>query len=160
MERWLPVPGYEGLYEVSDQGAVMSLKKGRRPRKLQWWRGLYRTIQLFDKTGTGRAKGFYVHNLVLLAFVGPRPDGLVTRHLNGNPSDNRLSNLAYGTYSENQQDSIQHGTQWQSAKTHCPQGHEYNEQNTKMYDGRRYCRPCHREDSRRRRARQKLARSH
>lgn len=39
-------------------------------------------------------------------------------------------------------------------KTHCPQGHPYDEENTKWYEGRRYCRACHNEDSRRRRAAQ------
>lgn len=39
-----------------------------------------------------------------------------------------------------------------SAKTHCPQRHEYTPENTKLYQGRRYCRECHRIDARRRRA--------
>jgi hypothetical protein len=46
----------------------------------------------------------YIHDLVLTAFVCPRPPGLITRHLNGIPSDNRLTNLAWGTQSENQYD--------------------------------------------------------
>jgi HNH endonuclease len=40
----------------------------------------------------------------MLAFVGPRPEGLEIRHLNGNPSDNRLTNLEYATRSRNVMD--------------------------------------------------------
>lgn len=32
-------------------------------------------------------------------------------------------------------------------KTHCPQGHPYDDMNTHWYDGRRYCRACHKERS-------------
>ena len=56
----------------------------------------------------GRRKA--VHRLVLEAFVGPCPDGCETRHLDGNPSNNSLWNLLYGTASENWNDRRQHGT--------------------------------------------------
>lgn len=51
-----------------------------------------------------------VHRLVLETYVGPCPKGMECRHLNGNPADNRLENLQWGTRSENQQDSVKHGT--------------------------------------------------
>lgn len=54
--------------------------------------------------------GFHrVHRLVLEAFVGPAPEGHVARHLNGNPADNRLVNLAWGTLDENALDRDVHG---------------------------------------------------
>lgn len=52
-----------------------------------------------------------IHRLVLETCVGPRPPGMECRHLDGNPVNNNLSNLKWGTKSENQLDSIQHGTQ-------------------------------------------------
>jgi hypothetical protein len=52
----------------------------------------------------------YVHELVLSCFVGPRPSGMVTRHLDGNPTNNRLDNHAWGTISENHLDKRRHGT--------------------------------------------------
>ena len=46
-----------------------------------------------------------VHSLVLLAFVGDRPDGMIhTRHLDDDPSNNVLANLRYGTPKENAAD--------------------------------------------------------
>lgn len=57
-----------------------------------------------------RGKTHYLHCLILEAFVGPCPPGMECRHLNGNPADNRLENLAWGTHTENQQDRFAHGT--------------------------------------------------
>lgn len=51
----------------------------------------------------------YVHRAVLEAFVGPRPDGMISRQLNGNPQDNRVENLARGTHAENTADAHAHG---------------------------------------------------
>lgn len=42
--------------------------------------------------------------------MGPRPDGLECRHLDGNPANNRLLNLKWGTRTENVHDSMLHGT--------------------------------------------------
>jgi hypothetical protein len=63
-----------------------------------------------------------VHTLVLEAFVGPRPDGMVTRHLDGDPSNNRLSNIAYGTPRENSLDRVRHGRGSKPGKF-CRRGH-------------------------------------
>lgn len=51
-----------------------------------------------------------VHKLILWAFVGLRPDGMVCRHLNGNALDNRIENICWGTPKENALDAIKHGT--------------------------------------------------
>lgn len=52
----------------------------------------------------------WVHRLVLKAFVGPHPDGMETRHLNGNRGDNRVENLVWGTRAENAADKRRHGS--------------------------------------------------
>ena len=58
----------------------------------------------------GRPPKKYIHTLVLEAFGGPKPQGMVCRHLNGDPADNRISNLQWGTYQQNAADAIRHGT--------------------------------------------------
>lgn len=125
-ERWLPVPGHEGLYEVSDHGRVRSLdrvitmKNGRKRRQ----RGI--VLKPVNSNGyhcvnVGALR--YVHRLVLEAFVGPPPPGMETRHLDGDPHNNRLGNLKWGSSSENNDDIVAHGNHWQVQKESCPRGH-------------------------------------
>jgi hypothetical protein len=109
-ERWLPVVGAEGEYEVSDRGRVLSLERITRRRLsgggMRNCRVQQRILSLrvhpdghlTVHVGKGNR---YVHTLVLEAFVGPRPEGKECRHLNGNPADNRLDNLCWSTHSRN-----------------------------------------------------------
>ena len=113
-ESWQPVPGYEGLYEVSDQGRVRSLDRvlsfeGR-------WGTTTRQVKgRVLRPGPGRADRLQVnlskenvswvvpiHKLVTLVFIGPRPEGHDIDHINGDFRDNRLVNLEYVTHQENQ----------------------------------------------------------
>lgn len=145
-ERWVPVPGFDN-YEVSDRGRVRSFKlywgsRGPRMLTLSTRKDGYLVCGLVADRHhvTG-----WVHRLVLLAFVGPRPHGMVVRHLDGDKANNALSNLAYGTYSENEFDKVAQGRHHQVNKTHCPQGHEYaTPGNTRVYRGHRYCNACDR----------------
>ena len=107
MENWKPVVGYEGLYEVSDQGRVRSYRrcskysKERQPKLLagnKKWTG-YIEIQLYD--GYGNKKYSPAHRLVAEAFI-PNPDGKPeVNHKNGIRDDNRAENLEWVTCSEN-----------------------------------------------------------
>lgn len=134
VEEWRPVVGYEEKYEVSNQGAVRSLDrviggphghrkwKGRKLKPHPAKAGGYDMVSLRDG---GRDRYVSVHTIVLEAFVGPRPEGKLCRHLNGDPTDNRLENLRWGTQKENAQDSILHGTNYQMNREKvCPRGHK------------------------------------
>lgn len=68
----------------------------------------YISVKLYKGNGTYTTQ--WIHRLVLESFVGPCPPGMECRHLNGNPSDNRLINLAWGTKEENAHDKVLHGT--------------------------------------------------
>jgi hypothetical protein len=60
--------------------------------------------------GDGIKRKRYVHQLVLDAFVGACPEGMECRHLDNNPSNNDVSNLAWGTKKENEADKIGNNT--------------------------------------------------
>lgn len=147
-EQWKPVVGYEGVYEVSDQGRVRSLDRqiasGRRLRgKVLAPRadsGGHLKVQLCVN-GTSREKK--VHRLVLEAFVGPCPPGMECCHGNDVPTDNRLANLRWASTSANAGDRVANGNDKNARKTHCPNGHPYMGHNLYIDKrGWRQCRAC------------------
>ena len=107
MEMWLPVVGFEDLYEVSDHGRVRSIKsrkiKAQTINKLDGrpFMGLWRNNKL---------KIMKPHTMVLTAFVGPRPEGMEGCHNDGNPQHNHISNLRWDTSKNNHADKVLHGT--------------------------------------------------
>ena len=155
-EIWKPVVGYEGFYEVSNQGRVRTVarktvRSNGRPttinskiRKLSVDKKGYLRVTLVKNE---KRRTHTVHSLVLSAFVGPRPEGYLTRHLNGIPDDNRLRNLAWGTGSENQYDAVNHGSHYLANKKECPRGHALDGPNLLVTGKakRRTCRACNRE---------------
>lgn len=115
-EVWKPVLGFDG-YEVSDQGRLRSYRmrgKGYRSRKIT----PKIMVPKSDRYGYHQVnlrrdlKAFHpkVHTLVLEAFVGQRPLGMVCCHKNGQRADNRLQNLRWGTPQSNRDDMELHGT--------------------------------------------------
>ena len=128
-ERWLPVVGYEGLYEVSNRGRVRSLHrivkhcrdKGEKRIKGRMMALIknqgYRTVKL-HKDGEG--KHFKVHRLVAAAFIGPCPEGQEVLHGIAGILNNSVENLRYGTHSENMHDKKRDGTQpdWRGERGH------------------------------------------
>lgn len=154
-EEWRAIPGHEGRYEVSDKGRVRSFARGEAHILATWTSSPQGHLK--TRIGGRAVSGRYIHQLVLEAFVGPRPEGMVTRHLNGDPADNRVENLAWGTQSENNYDAVRHGTHAEASRTHCLRGHEFTAENTRHYNGARFCRTCARERMRRVRAKRYAA---
>jgi len=124
-EHWRPVPGYEGAYSVSDLGHVRSERRTiaragspyivpERMLKLSNDGRGYSRVSL----SVGSAVRYVsVHKLVMLAFVGPRPEDADICHADGNPLNNRLDNLRYDTRAANIVDCQQHGN-FSEAETH------------------------------------------
>lgn len=117
-ERWRPVCGWPG-YEVSDWGQVRTWLRGGPGSDLAWYPRLMTPQRLGEERGgyecvslsrQGAKRPVRLHWLVMRAFAGRRPRGLIIRHLDGNPRNNRLDNLAYGTHAENTADAQRHGT--------------------------------------------------
>ncbi len=118
--KWKDVPGWEGSYQVSDTGLVKSLDRTvvRRNGSPMPIKGKLRSAPV-GKRGypvvslnrVGRKLSLRpVHALVTEAFLGAKPSGQEVCHWNGDKTDNRISNLRYGSASENQKDRVRHGT--------------------------------------------------
>ena len=105
--EWKSAPCLEGRYEVSNVGEVRSLTSRPRTLKQSTDKRGYKNVSL---NISGRQKNFRVHRLVLLSFNGDPETGQVTRHLDGNPANNCLENLKWGTVQENSNDKKIHGT--------------------------------------------------
>lgn len=123
-EEWRLVLGYEGLYEVSDHGRVRSCGwvtqtrnrygEMRRKSQAQLLKPMPHPTWGHMRVGLrkdGRKQRFMVHRLLALAFLPPAPaDKPLVLHRDGDPANNRVSNLYWGDNKDNTQDAIAHGT--------------------------------------------------
>lgn len=108
-EIWIPISGYENLYEVSNLGRVKSLTKFKKCKfKIAVFSEIilkgsknYRGAHRVGLVKDGKPLTFMVHRLVALSFL-PNPENKPQiNHKNGNPSDNNINNLEWATASEN-----------------------------------------------------------
>jgi len=112
-EVWLPITGYEGLYDVSSLGRVRSLEGRYRTRETPKILKLvvnshgYLQVTLYKEGDVWTPR---VHVLVAEAFLGKKPKGMQIRHLDGDRTNAKKNNLAYGTHADNEQDKVVHGT--------------------------------------------------
>jgi hypothetical protein len=98
-EQFLPVKGYEGLYEVSNTGKVRSLprktSKGGLLKQTNRGHG-YMCVSLSN----GKSKMYHVHRLVATAFISNPENKRTVNHKDGVRTNNGVSNLEWSTHSE------------------------------------------------------------
>lgn len=119
-ERWLPVAGYEGKYEVSDRGRVQRIGSGRGSNT-RYIMSSWSDDQGRPKVTLRNPDGYVqrtISTLVAAAFLGPRPEGLDVCHRNGINTCNLPGNLYYGTKRQNMADKLTHGTQPLGGSSH------------------------------------------
>lgn len=99
-EIWYSIPGYEGLYEISDKLNVRSIRRNHvLKQQILIRHGLmYRFVTLFKDR---RKRTAYIHRIVALTFI-PNPLGKnEVDHIDGNSLNNTITNLRWCTSKEN-----------------------------------------------------------
>lgn len=97
VEEWRDIVGYEGLYKVSDEGNVMSIRSGKNKTIYADIRG-YKRVTLY-KNSVG--KKLRVHRLVCFSFLPNENNDPYVNHKDGNPSNNNLENLEWISHGDN-----------------------------------------------------------
>ena len=97
-----PIPSFENYYATKD-GRIWSSKTNKFLKQCARNEQGHLVVSLPEKKQ-------YVHRLILETFVSPCPKNMECRHLDGNPANNKLSNLKWGTSRENSLDAVKHKT--------------------------------------------------
>ena len=105
LEIWKEIPDYLGTYQVSNQGRVKNVKSGLILRTHENLLG-YKFVRLSNKAVS---KKYRVHRLVAKAFILNPEDKPFINHLDSNPRNNDVNNLAWCTQSENILYAYNHG---------------------------------------------------
>lgn len=162
-EEWRDIPGYEGLYKVSNCGTVKSLDhygsngvsiilyKGKIVSTYKYHGYLY--VHLCN--GKNNKKKYLVHRLVASAFIPKISGKPQINHKDGNKSNNHVSNLEWCTQKENVIHGVETGLRklkvpkekyqyiydaYLSGKTCSDIQKEFNIGKTKVYEILRECR--------------------
>lgn len=103
---WKDVRGYEGLYQVSNDGLVKSLKARNKwnANRLLIPHSHHQGYLGIRLSRDGEVKEFRIHRLVMIAFIGEPPfENAEVNHKNGDKADNRIENLEWCTAKQNTQ---------------------------------------------------------
>ncbi|WP_312272267.1 HNH endonuclease [Pseudomonas sp.] len=102
------------MYWIADTGHIISSYKRELLIMKPAYRGLY--LAVFMKDMSGQLQGRYIHQVVLEAFHGPRPEGMQGAHLDGDRRNNSFTNLAWVSPQENADHRKLHGTSGKGEK--------------------------------------------
>lgn len=107
------IEGFPG-YSVTSDGRVFCHHNTRRrpcpPREIKGTITRKGYVRVMLQSAPGEHGMKLVHDLVLTAFVGPRPDGMEACHWDGDKRNNRVENLRWDTSKNNAADNIRLGT--------------------------------------------------
>lgn len=152
MEDWQDIPSFPN-YQASSLGRIRSLDwvdaagKTQKSIVLKQYRDKSGRMQV-HLTRDGRAHTKFSHRLILEAFSGPGEPGDLCLHWDDDPSNNKPSNLRWGSRLQNAADAKRNGKIHAANKTHCLRNHPLMEPNlvpSRLKRGQRCCLACQRE---------------
>ena len=116
MTMWKDIKGFEGLYQVSDDGQVKSVGRYKpNHTKMQYIpesikaQRTSRGYHVIDLYKDNKAKTAYVHRLVAEAFIPNSSNKETVNHIDGDKNNNTVSNLEWATQEEQNIHFYQHG---------------------------------------------------
>ena len=101
---WKDIEGYEGLYQVSDQGQVQRILSDGSTKMIKPRDGVYLTVSLSKNS---KSKSCNIHRLVAEAFLPREPYQNEVNHRDGDKHNNTLENLEWVTQKENLKHAIE-----------------------------------------------------
>ena len=115
MEKWLPVQGYDGFYEVSDMGRIRSFKQCKEGKimKIKRMRDTYLYINL---TKEGKCKTLSLHRIIAQTFIENPENKPCINYIDGCKENNAVSNLQWSTYKENNKHALEKNLRAYGAK--------------------------------------------
>lgn len=111
---WKDIPGYEGQYQIDENGTVKSLS-----RKIRFGKNSYRITEdkilkpMTDRYGYLRVdicgRHRLIHQMVAETFIGKPIEKVCVNHIDGNKQNNNIENLEYCSWSRNNQHAYDSG---------------------------------------------------
>lgn len=98
MEIWKDIQGYEGIYMVSSLGNIKTLATNKITNGWVHCKYGHKKVRLYKNK---KAKDFYLHRLVAMAFIPQIELKPYVNHIDSNPKNNAASNLEWCTQLEN-----------------------------------------------------------
>jgi hypothetical protein len=111
MIQWKTINRFPS-YEVSNEGVIRRKLGGTGAvvgKVMKWHTSTSSGYPDIRFTVNRKQTAIPVHRIVAASFLGPKPENLQIRHIDGNKMNNHASNLCYGTAKENGQDKVHHG---------------------------------------------------
>lgn len=107
LKKFRPIPGYEDKYLIDESGRIFCIGERKKFLKPKTRHDGYLVVGLCHNKK--KYKSYRVHSLVMMTFVGVRPNKMTVNHIDNNKKNNSLKNLEYISHRENMKKAYRDG---------------------------------------------------